>query len=205
MVAVRRLAKAIVNEPDKAKKDLLGTRFFYLHEGLALVPKENKGELLKLLPPAFHRSDPDALITVDQAAKSLETLDTIELKRHATEMLDSYPKLAIRYGGAIRELGYQYSNPQLRDSLGRLAEAVDSQLAWGHRPDLIRALAKFEVAMWESTRMTPADFLEQSLSVQVDRKSNLYRWFVLSGVSGGGPRDLFATPMYDSVSYGSKP
>lgn len=197
--------------PDRPSSADMGTRAYYALEGLALVPAENREALRRLLTPPLQQSG-DKLITADQLAAELgKNRDRWAepdpaLIRHAQRLIARYQSLVQYYGGASRELGTAYTlEAGLADTLpvlaARLELAIPDRVNFPPRGTtnsgiFVQALARFEVALLESTRLTPTDFFREASLRDVPRDGALYRYFVLAGIGKSGDSK---SPLYQSL------
>lgn len=190
MAALRKLAVVHTKEIDKPRKEDRIQRFFFALEGLALVPRENKDTLLPLLAEPFRETlvqTQDRLLTVEELKKYFYTKNDPWLRQHASQLLQKYETLVNWYGGAAREMGNVYViNFEIRESLDVMAELVKRFFDFTterQKKYFVHDLARLEVALWESTRLTPELFVEEVMKKDIPSHSPIYRFFVSSGIS----------------------
>ncbi len=182
-------------------------RVFWALEVLSLVPKSRWPKLKALLsPPA--QVNIRTLVTVDDVKRYYEDTSFNEVvEPRARALLAALPHLIDNYGGGPRDPSLDWmssdqgarENPKgmadrlallldhFRDQRNDVEDPNEKWLSKANNDSLeltIRhELARLEVALRESTRIGPTEFIQQLAEPVTDPEGSLYRMFVLSGVS----------------------
>ncbi len=196
MAGIRQMATKASEENGRARGRDRHIRFFFLYEGLALVPAEKREELRHYLAEPFWKRerrerwwrpgvlrDDDRLVTVDEVRLALQQLSPSAVEKHGRRLLAAVPSLLEHYGGASRELGSTYRNRELLEAMDLLCFSAQVGIDHATGSALVTALARLEVALWESTRVTVTEIFQALGQAKVPEASPVYRMFVHSGLT----------------------